>query len=58
MAIQNIFYGLGVLFIFLAIAYFVKEYIPEIPNEIKLILLISSVVVAFIIAEFLRMWDK
>jgi hypothetical protein len=52
--IQNIFYTFGVIFIFAAVWYFAKEFINSLPNPIKLILLITSVVIAFVIAELLR----
>jgi hypothetical protein len=58
MKIQSIFYIVGVIFIFAAVWYFAKEYIAQFPNSIKLILLIVSTIVAFIIAEFMRGADK
>ncbi len=58
MKIQNIFYTVGVIFIIVAVLYFTREYIKELPDPIKVLLLIVSVIVAFIIAEFLRGADK
>lgn len=58
MKIQYIFYTVGVLFIFASVGYFTREFISELPDPIKLILLIVSVVVTFIIAEFLRGAEK
>jgi len=58
MSVQNIFYGVGIIFIFLSVWYFAKEFIAQLPNEIKLLLLICSVVVSFIVAELFRGADK
>ena len=58
MKIQTIFYIVGVIFIFAAVWYFAREYIAQFPNSIKLILLVVSTIVTFIIAEFMRGADK
>lgn len=58
MKIQYIFYTVGVLFIFASVWYFAREFIDELPDTIKLFLLIVSVIITFIIAEFLRGADK
>lgn len=58
MKIQNVFYTVGVIFIIAAVLYFTREYIRELPNSIKALLLIVSVIVSFIIAELLRGGDK
>ena len=54
MKIQHIFYIVGVLFIFASVWYFARTFINDLPDPIKLMLLIVSVVVTFIIAELLR----
>jgi len=54
MKIQNIFYTFGVIFIFAAVWYFAKEFIASLPNAIKTMLLITSIIVTFVIAEVLR----
>ncbi len=58
MKIQHIFYFVGVLFIFASVWYFAREFIADLPNAIKLTLLIITVVISFIIAELLRSVDK
>jgi cell division protein FtsW (lipid II flippase) len=58
MKIQYIFYSVGVIFIFAAVWYFAREFIDDLPDVIKLLILVVAVVVAFIIAEFLRGADK
>jgi len=54
MKIENIFYTVGVIFIVVAVIYFTKEFIRDLPKEIKLLLLLVSIIVSFIIAEVLR----
>jgi len=54
MKIEYIFYILGVIFIFASVWWFAREFIDQLPNEIKLIILIFSFVGSFIIAELLR----
>lgn len=58
MKVQSIFYLVGVIFIFASVWYFAREYIAQFPNSIKLILLIVSTVIVFVIAEFMRGADK
>lgn len=57
MKIQYIFYTVGILFIFAAVWYFAREFINELPDPIKLVLLIVATIIAFIVAEFLRGGD-
>lgn len=54
MKLQYLFYVVGVIFIFATIGYFTSEFIQDLPDIIKLILLFSSVIISFIVAEFLR----
>ena len=54
MKMQYIFYIIGVIFIFISTIYFAKEFIVNLPNEIKLILLVLSVIITFVLAEFFR----
>jgi hypothetical protein len=58
MNIQYIFYTIGVLFIFLSVWYFAGEFIADLSDGIKLILLVISIIVTFIIAEMLRSANK
>jgi len=54
MKVQYVFYIVGVIFIFASVIYFAKEFIQELPDGIKLLLLIVSVLVSFFAAEMLR----
>jgi len=54
MNIQNIFYGVGALFIIVAVLYFAFTFLKELGDSVKLIILIISVLVFFIIGELLR----
>lgn len=54
MKMHYLFYVVGVIFIFASVWYFTREFIRDLPNMIKLILLIISVVVSFVVAEFMR----
>ena len=54
MKIQNIFYTIGVVFIICAVVYFVFQFVKDLPDMLKLLILIISVVVSFVIAEMLR----
>ena len=45
------------MFIIVAVIYFTQEFIAGLPKEIKFLLLVVSVVVSFIIAEFMRGGD-
>ena len=54
MKIQYLFYIVGIIFVFVAVWYFAREYIAQFPRIIKLILLIVAIVVSYVIAEFMR----
>jgi cell division protein FtsW (lipid II flippase) len=58
MKVQYVFYTVGVLFIFASVWFFAREFIEELPDVLKLILLVIAIVITFIIAEFLRGADK
>ena len=57
MKVHHIFYIIGVIFIFGSVWYFAREFIDELPDVIKLIVLIASVLVSFFSAELLRGGD-
>jgi ABC-type multidrug transport system permease subunit len=57
MKIQNIFYTIGVVFIICAVVYFVFQFIKDLPDMLRLFILIVSVIVSFILAEMLRSKD-
>jgi hypothetical protein len=58
MKIQYIFYTVGILFIFASVWYFAREFIKDLPDPIKLVLLITAIIASFIVAEILRGGDK
>ena len=58
MKVERIFYTIGVLIIISSVIYFTREFIADLPDPIKLILLIVATVAAFLIAELLRGKDK
>lgn len=58
MKVQYIFYIIGVLFIFSSVWYFAREFIADLPDPIKLILLIAAVIASFIVSEILRGGNK
>ena len=54
MKIHYLFYIVGIIFIFGSVWYFAREFIDELPNFIKLTLLVISIIIIFVIAELLR----
>jgi hypothetical protein len=58
MRVDRIFYTVGVIFIISAVIYFTREFIVDLPDIIKLILLIVATIIAFMTAEFFRGKDK
>ncbi|MBT7102605.1 hypothetical protein HN935_03795 [archaeon] len=54
MKIHHVFYAVGIAFIFLSAIYFAAEFIANLDDTIKLILLIVSVVVTFTVGELMR----
>jgi len=54
MKLHYIFYIVGIIFIFASVIYFAREFINELPDAIKLIILIASVIITFVVAELLR----
>lgn len=58
MKIHYIFYTIGVLFIFSSVWYFAREFITELPNELKTLLLVFFIIIFFALAEIFRGGDK
>jgi len=58
MDIQNIFYGVGIFFLFMTIGYFINTYLDYISSGVKVILSFSIAVLLFIVADYLRRLDK
>lgn len=57
MEIQNIFYGIGIFFLFIAIGYFVSTYLEDVPAQIKAVLSFMLAIILFVIADYLRRID-
>ncbi len=57
MEVQNIFYGVGALFIIASVIYFSFEFLRGLDQNIKFFLLVVAVIVSFVVAELLRMGD-
>lgn len=45
---------MGVIFIFGSIWYFASSYIENLPRIIKIVLLMLSIIVSFVVAEIMR----
>ncbi|NQZ85670.1 MAG: hypothetical protein HRU03_08180 [Nanoarchaeales archaeon] len=58
MEIQNIFYGIGIFFLFLTIIYFLSTYLEDVPSSIKSILSFLLAVILFVLGDYLRRLDK
>ena len=58
MRIDYIAYIVGVIFLFASVVYFVKEYLLDLSNVVKLVLLILATLLSFIVADYLRRLDK
>ncbi|MEK6974636.1 MAG: hypothetical protein AABW41_05370 [Nanoarchaeota archaeon] len=54
---QYIFYVLGIIFLFSTVAYFSYQYLFNLSNTIKLIILICLIIASFFIADYLRERD-
>jgi len=57
MKLHYLFYIIGVIFIFSSVIYFSKEFIRDLPDAVKMIILVASVITSFIVAELLRGGD-
>lgn len=54
MQVQNIFYGIGALFVIVSVLYFSFEFLQNLPQTVKFVLLAVSVIITFFVAELLR----
>ena len=54
MQVQNIFYGIGALFVIVSVLYFALTFLKDLPQNIKFMLLVVSVIITFFVAELLR----
>ncbi|MFH1506708.1 MAG: hypothetical protein ABIE94_07045 [archaeon] len=58
MKLENIFYTIGVFIAIIAIVYFLWEYIVNLPNVSKLIIMIALFVLFFFLGRELERRDK
>ena len=58
MDIQNIFYGVGIVFLFITIGYFVSTYLEDVHVIIKAFLSFLLAIILFVIGDYLRRLDK
>jgi len=54
MKVHHIFYVAGVIFIFSSVWYFTRQFIAELPDIVKLVLLGVSVIFTFVLSEIFR----
>ncbi|MBI2129599.1 hypothetical protein HYU07_05145 [Candidatus Woesearchaeota archaeon] len=54
---QYIFYIIGIIFLFITVAYFSYEYLFSLSNVVKTIILICLIVVFFFAADFMAERD-
>ena len=54
---QYIFYVIGIVFLFITIAYFSYEYILNLSNVLKTLILIALVIISFLIANIMERRD-
>ncbi len=53
MKAQYIFYVIGIIFLFATVAYFAYQYLFNLSNMIKTIILVCLIIVFFFLAEYL-----
>jgi len=54
MKLQEIFYGIGIFFLFITIGYFVGTYLEDVPTSIKVFLSFLLAIILFIIGDYQR----
>lgn len=54
MEIQNIFYGIGIFFLFITIGYFVGTYLENVSSQIKVVLSFLLALILFFVGDYLR----
>lgn len=56
MKLQYLFYILGIIFLFATVAYFSYNYLFDLPDSIKTVILVLAIIVFFVLGDV--MWDK
>lgn len=57
MEIQNIFYGIGIFFLFVTIGYFVVNKLEDVTVQVKTILSFLLAIILFFVGDYLRRID-
>lgn len=57
MNIQNIFYGIGIFFLFVTIGFIVFAYLDNVTSQIKAVLSFLLAMILFVLADYLRRLD-
>jgi len=58
MEIQNIFYAIGIFFLFVTVVYFLMTYLEDVPANIKVALSFILSVILFVLGDYMRGADK
>jgi hypothetical protein len=56
MKLHYLFFILGIIFLFATVAYFSYNYLFDLPDSLKTVILILGVVIFFVLGEV--MWEK
>ena len=56
MKLQYLFYIIGIVFLFATVAYFSYNYLFDLPDAIKTVILLLGVIVFFVLGDI--MWEK
>jgi len=56
MKLQYLFYILGIIFLFATVSYFAYNYLFDLPDSIKTVILLLAMIVFFVLGEV--MWEK
>jgi len=51
MKVQNLFYTIGIIFLFSAIGYFAKEFLLNLSAPVKLMIFILLIIIFFVLGE-------
>jgi len=56
MKLQYLFYIIGIIFLFATVSYFAYNYLFDLPDSIKTIILLLGVIVFFVLGDV--MWEQ
>ena len=52
--VQNIFYIIGIIFLFWAVAYFAYKYVFNLSNTLKTVILACLIIISYTLTEFMK----